>query len=229
MIFTHSGKYGDIIWALPAMKSLSKNYVNLVLVDKYPFFPITEDVRSSVASLLEAQDYISSVGCSRNVEGVDANCWWIDEFCAGRMKPGWNIPRFVCDHFKLPYSILDEPWLKVTPNKKAKYVFCRNTQDVCKNEKMDWNRLVQEHGVDGLFLGWGTEYHTFVDEFGYIPHYETDNLLQAAEIIAGAEKVFCGQSVHHSMAEALKKDIMLEVSPAFPSVCVERPGVENIR
>lgn len=198
---------------------------DICLFDRYPFFSWDEKV---IRPLLEAQSYVRSVAMTSGPEDIDGNVWWLDDFRAGRMKPDWSIPRFVCDHFKLPYSILDEPWLKVTPNKKARYVFAKNTQDVCDNPKMDWKGLVERYGPESIFVGWGNEAAIFSDRFGRVPHYPTNDLLGCAELIAGAERIFCGQSVLHAIAESLKKDIMLECSPTFPSVIFNRPGVVNI-
>jgi hypothetical protein len=228
--FLHSGKLGDLVWAIPSMRSVAtragQEKISIYLNNKYSFF--SWDI-NAIKPLLDSQSYVKGTDWYRNdVVATDGDVWWLDEFRAGRMKPDWNIPRFVCNHFKLPYTILDEPWLKVTPNKKAKYVFCKNQQDVCDNPRMPWKSLVERYADESIFLGWGPEAYQFADRFGRVCHHPTSNLLQAAEIIAGCEKVFCSQSVHHAIAEALKKDIMLECSPAFPSVIFNRPGVVNV-
>lgn len=228
MIWSHAGKYGDLIWSLPAMLGVMERHgvtqCHIQLKNKYQFFQWDD---KAIRPLIDCQPYH---GYFEDLDyPVDGNVWWIDSYREGNVKEGWNIPRFVLDHFNLPYSWMEKSWLHVTPNKKAKYVFSRNTQPHCRNDAMPWKQIVQDLGQEAVFLGHGNEYQQFRAEFGDVPYIPTDNLLQASEIIAGCEKVFCNQSALHTIGEALKKPIMLEVCAAWPSVLIQRDGVENMK
>lgn len=99
-----------------------------------------------------------------------------------------------------------EPWLTVTPSKQSsgKIVIARSSR--YRNIYFPWKDLTQELAHKMLFVGLEEEWQELCYLSGkYIEYARTDNLLQVAELIAGAELFIGNQSSPYSLAEGLKK------------------------
>jgi ADP-heptose:LPS heptosyltransferase len=235
MKWTHGGKAGDLIWSLPTMRALAPGQrCTIVMSQKYAWYPI-ELLVQQLEPLLLRQPYIDKVvidtrGIAGTLEGyTTGDYWWLDDFRSGKLRPDgtWNLASLVSRAHNLPDSVLTGAWLSILPKRKAKYVVARNCQATCRNSMMPWRQIADEIRGQAVFLGHSAEHVEFVRHFGHIDFYPTENLEEAAAIIAGADSIFCNQSVLHAMAEAMKKPILLEVSLDFPSVLWHRSQVFN--
>ena len=230
MRWSHSGKYGDLIWSLPAMMGIAERYKQA----KTPI-NLSGSLREwfqwavpNIAPLLQAQSYIESVSTTpRQWQDVCGDVYWQIPFKSGVLERDWNIPRLYLWHFGLPYSRMEKPWLTVAPKPVAKCVVNRTMAHEYHNPKMQWGFI--KNRPDTVFVGTKQEHDAFCRDIWKLPHYPTANLLEVAEVIAGAEFFVGNQGCNHTIAEALKKKIWLEVSPYYPSVIVQREGVTNIQ
>jgi hypothetical protein len=73
-----------------------------------------------------------------------------------------------------------------------------------------WRRIVEEFGADAVFLGLESEHGDFVKEFGYVSFIRTTNLLEVANLIAGAVLFIGNQSCPLAIAEGLHKRTIVE-------------------
>jgi hypothetical protein len=235
MKWVHGGKAGDLIWSLPTMRALAPGQrCTVVMSQKYAWYPI-ELMVQQLEPLLLKQPYIEKVvidtrGVAPSLEGYTVgDYWWLDDFRSGKLRPDgtWNLASLVSRRFGLSDYALTGSWLSILPQRKAKYVFSRNLQDTCRNSLMPWRRIVDRVRHEAVFLGHAVEHAEFQRNFGHVSFYPTQTLEEAAGVIAGASVCFMNQSSLHAIAEAMKRPIMLEVSPEFPSVIWNRSQVCN--
>lgn len=234
MYWLHSGKLGDTLWALPAMREMLRlrheEQGIVCLQQRYPFFDVRVALRA-LRPLLIQQSYISDVTLNCPADAVDGNVWWLDEFRSGKLKSDgtWNLATLALRRFNLPDSCADSAWISVEPKPIAKYVISRCLQPSCWNASMLWPAILDRYGQESVFLGARVEYEGFIGQFGRrVAYHRTETLREAAQVIAGSDRIFCNQSALHTIAEAMKKDIVLEVSNDYPSVVFRRPGVVNV-
>jgi hypothetical protein len=228
--FEMSGKLGDCVLYLPTLRALAAHDVfnEVVLTDKFPFFS-WDDAAPLLQPLLAAQPYIHSVRRGNLGDGISLDTWWLDDFRTGKLKPdgSWNIASLCLDRFHLPHSALDAPWL--TPSTIGRpadydYYIARNAQPPCANVAMPWRKILERVGRRCCFLGLRTEWERFCGEFGHVDYKAISHLYDAANLMAGGKAVFCNHSVFQTIAEGLKKPIMLEVHSVYPGVIFRRPG-----
>ena len=221
--FSHAGKVGDCVWAVPTMLGLSNgSRFAIDLIHKYNFFYWQPEV---VLPLFEAQPWYDT---KADGPATNVDWWWLDDFRAGRLAGDWTIPGECLKGFGQPLSLLDKPWLFAEPEFVADYVISRNLDPGCRNPAMPWKMLMKRFGKKAVFIGLPEEHVAFEAEYGRVDYYPTKNFLEVAQVIAGAKGFMGCQSANHSIAEAMKREIVLEVAPTHPSVCFHRPGVRNM-
>lgn len=233
----HSGGRGDLVYALPALKWLAEqrhDKILLCLAETAPFVTerMTPEKWVDMVALLVAQPYIGDV---MNYDGgpVDVN---MDDFrlnlFSRHRKPGSGSIRRLSDWQRdivgAPMSCQDSPWLTVTPRHHARFVVNRTKR--YNNPEFPWTRIgAAIAAADGLavFVGTEEEHAAYVSIARWIPHYQTMTLLDAAEVIAGADCFIGNQSVCYAIAEGLKKPALLEVCPQMPNCLFFRSGVSH--
>jgi ADP-heptose:LPS heptosyltransferase len=216
-----SGKLGDVIWQLSALRGLlafrHERMANITWTQKYPFFDVMR-AAPLMDSLLRSQEYIDFVSAGKPYE-FDLSYWWLDRFARGELDGApWNLATLACDSLCVSSKWADTSWLTAEPKTVAKYVVSRNTQRVCVNELFPWQGVMDSIRKDSVFVGHKTEHQRFIHDFGPIDFHPTDTLLEAAEIISGSQAFIGNQSVQHALAQGLGKKVVLEVCRGFPSV-----------
>jgi hypothetical protein len=137
------------------------------------------------------------------------------------MQPGFNLARCYLRAFGLSLDNDGPPWLSVpSPIQAASVVIARSPR--YHSTTFAWPRLLSHYRGQCIFVGLPSEHAAFEQEFGRIPYHPTHDLLELAQVIAGCE-VFAGnQSCPFSIAEALKKPVILEPCPSGSNTLFKR-------
>ena len=211
--FKHSGDLGDIIYSLPAMKYFGGG--NLYLVEnglsstKYDGSSSGLDSKKIdiIKPLLETLSYIKNVEkfnfCKRDIN-IDFDLF---RYKGNDRK---NLCEKILETFKVPLWYANEPWLQVAA--KNKYPVVINRTKRYRNNNLDY-RIILNKFKDAVFIGHAEEHADFQNTFGDIPHVETPDLLDAAEIIAGSELFIGNQSACLAVAVGLGVNIWQEYYP----------------
>ena len=216
--FVHSGKYGDVLYALPAIRALGGGLLYLVPCPGVGM-TMTPAAAESIAPLLRLQPYIDDV---RYADGHRPHCLNLN-WARERWNGGLNIVDLYLDLYGLPQHHRDAAWLRVDePRPVARVVFNRCPR--YQNPRFPWRRAVAAYGRDAVFVGHPDEHAAFAAAFGRVPYYPTADYLALARVIAGAELFVGNQSSAHAVAEGLKKPVVQETSPECPDCRFDRPG-----
>lgn len=215
--FRHSGCIGDLLYALPTVQAFGSG--ELKVCNR----PWTKDILSrlgSVAPFLELQPCVASVSIYHNGEHIDHD---LSTFRSGGLKYGDTIierqARWV--HARADIS---KPWLFAIPDQRTKGKIVVNRCDRWVGFNFPWRELVEAFGGDMVFLGLPHEHRDFIRGFGHIDYLPTENLLEAASLIAGAELFMGNQSCPLAIAEGLHKRTIVECC-CFALDCIyKRPG-----
>ena len=214
MTFRHSGDLGDVIYALPILKTIPGKH-SLFFVDRPGITrPLTP--RMGILKLLfEAQDYIDEVVAteanpdfdivpfrrfhSSTTTLVDAQLNEINSYAATPIKVDTTLP-----------------WLKAEPDErsKGKIIIARSPR--YNNNFFPWRQIVQHYGDRLLFVGIEQEHTNFCFTCGNVERIEVSNYLELAGLIAGAELFIGNQS--SPMAVAIGLGV-----PFIQEVCLEQP------
>lgn len=235
LIFHHSGDAGDVIYSLPVVQALGGGVMFFSVDNRYPHPKPTRWSQnggspgwvSNLAPLLEAQPYVWRALYTHGLPfstDIDFNVFrqsyrtpnpdnWESLFRLQQKPFGLTLPE-------------DKPWLTVNNPRpiEGKPIVVNRTARF-QNDAFPWPRLVKEHGKQMQFVGDKTEHGYFCQKFGFVEYTETANLLQVAELIAGA-KVFIGnQSAPLAIALGLGQNSIIEVWVGNANCNLHRPNV----
>lgn len=230
--YRHAGDAGDLAYFMAIIKALGRGILYIEAAN-YTRVRMTPDKYAPLVPLLRAQDYIEDVrewiGQPVDINGNDFRALLFKALRVGIGKEvaliDWMIRAHQCDP-----SIKDQPWLTVEPNKIARVVFSRSgagraPSHTYHNPNFPWHAVYQKYGQEAIFIGLQEEYNVFKRTCADVPFYKTNDLLEAAQVIAGADLFVGNQSLPHAIAEGLKKNIVLEVWREGPNCLHHRPGV----
>jgi hypothetical protein len=221
--FKHSGQSGDIIFSLAAIKSFNEEselYLNLnvkanlyqgaknPLGDVY----LNEKMFYFMKPLIDVQDYISDVKIFSG-QKIDVD---LDEFRTQPLNPAMGSLAKRYFYFIHNFIDLSQPWLTV-PNKiddlKDKILVCRSER--YRNETINYSFLRTVKNV--VFCGLDDEWNDFKK---WVPESErivANDALELATYINSCKFFIGNQSLSFSIAEALKKERLLEVNFFAPN------------
>jgi len=231
MTFRHAGDCGDIIASLPVVRHFGGGDF-LIEAATYTRQMLTPNKWCGLDLLLRQQPYIKDVREWRR-EMVNVN---LNDFRSGLFKAirvGQHRNRSLVDwHLDahgVPLSAKDAAWLSVEPKKVSRVVFNRTgpgrePRFVYHNHLFPWHRVWEKYRKEAVFIGSELEHEVFCATCGEVPYFKTENLLEAARVINGADLFVGNQSVCFWLAEGLKKNLILEVWPQGPNSNVFRPG-----
>ena len=214
--FMHSGKMGDIIWALPFIKYQGGGKLYLHLNQRDPNNnenKLGEDSANKLITLLNTQDYVEAEVSWTGKEEVDFN---LDKFRDVIYSCGKSIAEsyFVAFNVKDDYSkFLSQPWLKI-PNHEyhGKVIVSRTRRYLPPPRNPFYNHLVKS-GLDsnGVFLGLKEEHEVFCSMYeSNVDWSNTYTILDLAKIIAGASLFAGNENLVNAINEGLKKTAFLE-------------------
>lgn len=214
--FRHSGKLGDIIYSLPAVRAMGGGKLllqeNAAIGDR-----LTTDLRCSMAELLRMQPYITAVEDFRDqTDFVD-----LDAF---RRRPlTENLAEQHLRTFDLDPREKDTRWLWVDRPEllPARPVVIHRSKNL-HDPEFPWPAVYLKYAKMAVFVGTPDEHRDFVAKFGDIQYQPTATLADLARLIAGCELFIGNQSCPFAIAEGLKANAIQETSRVYPNCLFSR-------
>ena len=216
-VFYMSGDLGDIIYALPTIRALKGGQLRIGPARDNSYYwvrePMTVERYRVLAPLLELQkSYLSKVVWSPDVDGWHCHVDLNDSRRLHR-EPYYVIERNLVDvvarFFGCGPDLWRRRWLVVdTPNSVARFVFTRSPR--YQNPDFPWKQIVEKHGSQAVFMGVPSEHAAFVAQFGPVSYYPTEDFLELARVLAGAEWLVANQSAPLAVGEGLKMKVLHE-------------------
>ncbi len=221
--FSHSGHMGDLIYSLPVVKELSKNYkcnyfivVNKKVEQNYLDHPsgdvfINDRAAKLLLPLLKKQDYLNEVKVYENEE-IDID---FDLFRKVPINLNFHSTRWFSHLVGHPIK-MSEKFLSVGENKdmKGKIVILRSKRYL--NPFINYQFLNQKKNL--IFIGLKDEFNDLKKDVPNLEFYDCKNFLEMAEIINSSKFFIGNQSLGYAIAEALKVNRLLEADPESPFV-----------
>ncbi|HMD54283.1 MAG TPA: tetratricopeptide repeat-containing glycosyltransferase family protein, partial [Phycisphaerae bacterium] len=223
--FSSSGKIGDILSALPTIRALSGGRKAVLWIDDWSNkIKMTEKAVNNLAPLLKQQPYIADVRyCHDRRPGyaIDLNKWkYRNEW--SKYPLGTNLADRHLSAHHLKTTERDTPWLTVEKNRTAPIVFYRSAR--YHDQDFPWKKIVERFGRDAVFLGLAGEHADFCRTAGNVRYVQTQNLLEAAEIIAGADFFIGNQSALVWIAHGLFQNVLVEEDKYYRTCRMVRAG-----
>jgi len=201
IIYSHSGAHGDVIYSLPTVRKIGTG-----------FFKVTwgEKEYLNLKPLLEAQPYIKECLPPTSPAIVTHN---LDLF---RLTSGIGQVPLILNHmraFGLNEAGWNEPWLSVPAKQfiKGKYALV-NVTPRYHAHGFNWTKEVQYLQTKYKKVYFIGEEKDMVGPFEGLGYFRTDNCLELAQLINGAEVLSCNQSLCLSIAQGLGKPYRLMVA-----------------
>jgi hypothetical protein len=203
--FKHSGKRGDLVYGLPAMKALGGG--KLLINVSSCFFKDDSEVEL-FRELLKGQDGVDGVEAWDGSEPT----YDLDGFREMNIVLG-SLTTAHLERFGVSAD-LSEPWLEVEPKHVADVVVNRTSK---YHGLFSWYEL-REWQDRCVFVGTEDEHGAFLADTGLeMPRHETGTYLELARVIAGSRLFVGNQSFPYALSEALKVPRILEVFSACPN------------
>jgi hypothetical protein len=187
-IFHHTGDLGDIVAALPVIRELGGGE----LVISHTEYPKGKGPRETLRGkrfnalqpLFQATDYLKGISYQHPPENIthDIACF--------RDKP-WVINESLSTwqgrYFNLNIPAAPPPWLSIPDAGQHGRIVVGRTHRY-RTKFFPWHLIVEKFHKDILFLGLPGEYGDFQNATKRkIEWKQTDNLYEAAKIIAGSK------------------------------------------
>ncbi len=233
--FYHTGDLGDVVYHLEIIRRMGGG--NLALGQemgfKYPLKtrePMTPIRSVALISLAGAQPYIKK---AYYAQGIPEGCVNLNEFRkhfqGDSSQRCTSLQRAGLITFGLPVQDETEPWLFVdekVPELDGKIIVARSER--YPRPGFPWGEIVAAYGRKMVFIGSPKEHLIFCDQFGSIPYFKTENLLEAARAIASADLFIGNQSCPYAIAEGLKAPAIQESWPHEPNCLFQRQNLLNM-
>lgn len=224
--FYMSGDLGDVIYALPGIKSMGGGVLYLGPEEthvKKCREPISEARFKNIAPLLKAQPYLSEViyapSFPKDKAKYDLNHfrqYYIKDFDLKK-----SLCHVILDYMKQPHSACEEPWIEVDkPEFKFPVIVARSQR--YQEKTFPWKAVVKKYSGSIGFVGTTDEYSDFVNTNGFVPYVPTPTMLDLARVISGCSLFIGNQSAPYAVAEALKKRTIQETWTQSPNCVFER-------
>ena len=218
---SHSGHLGDLIYALPIIKELSKTKTcNLIVKVNQPYngkyfkhpsgnIMISERSFNMLLPLLKEQSYLNSVTVYTN-QSIDVD---LDFFRALPISNQFHSFRWYY-HLVGKQADMTLPYLDVKPHStiKDKIVIVRTFR--ARNVFIDYSFL--KHYDNLLFLGTKDEYEDLKQSVPNLEFYDVKDFLELAQIIKSCKFYLSNQTFAYAIAEGLKVPRLLEAYPDYP-------------
>jgi hypothetical protein len=242
--FRHSGKLGDIIYSLPAVKALGGGSY---FVDHRTEYlrkpPLGEQAAKMMTDLLLTQDYVRHAAL---YDGRPVTCD-LDRFretavglhffnalraqtnrLTGILFGGLaeqaraqlipkielDLPQCHWDCAALPGKANVDPWLSGINNKHVADIV------ICKTDrhpgKLDWNML-REFANKAVFIGFENEHLAFCSSYFPVGFYKATDFVDFAQVIAGAKLFVGNQCFGLALADAMALPRVVEAWQDSPN------------
>lgn len=227
----HSGNLGDVVYCLPAMRAAG--LTNLVIGPQQRntaicTVPIDQKQFTMLKPLLEAQSYLKSVSYSPAYPAGDSihdlnhfrNAW-----VNHQLKDKLNITTLCACHFYEVGLLNDfeclETWLECgEPIQTGKVIVHRSPRYQAPStgpQSFPWQKLVDKHHEEMLFVGLESEYESFCRLFKQkVSFFKVKDFLELAKVIKGGRCFVGNQSFPLSVAVGLGQIVHVEECPRSP-------------
>ena len=219
--FCHSGHLGDLIYALPVIKELSKTKkCNLYVKVNQPYngqyfkhpsgnIMISERSYNMLLPLLKDQDYLNKIDIFNN-QIIDVD---LDFFRALPISNQFHSFRWYF-HLVGKQADMTVPYLDVKPHTtiKDKIVIVRTFR--ARNVFINYQFLKNYDNL--LFLGTKDEYEDLKKDVPNLEFYDVKDFLELAQIIKSCKFYLSNQTFAYAIAEGLKVPRLLEAYPDYP-------------
>lgn len=211
----HSGDLGDIIFSMAPVHAsggahyrLGPDLRSLPGANK-PRSPISPAAYQFIAPLVQSQSYVWSLEWSDTLQPGWFNYnSFRDNFGDPIQHSQLNIVGEHCRVMDVDRRCVERQWLFVKPRRVAKVVMARTPR--MQSPLFPWSKLLVKYGNDAVFVGLEEEHEDFCKLFGHVRHQKVTDALELASIIGGADLYIGNWSLHHAIAEALKKPMLVE-------------------
>ena len=220
---SHTGDYGDIIYACPLLKAMAKTRgpITLHLVpDHRVRSPQTPQTVEWIRPLLERQTYIDSVRFSSEMVGTDLTRWRnthrdgenlaFDQLRDCGYHPSWSYYRWL-DNERHSDGIGT--------------IFARSPR--YHNDKFPWSSLIKKHKL-ARFIGLVTEWDAFCQQFGRVEYLPVSNAADMADAIRNCRLFIGNQSLPYAIAEGLKVRTIQETFAASADCVFPRANAKYV-
>lgn len=221
VVARHSGKLGDICYAIPCIKALGIDilYIPETTAESPRLYSNIKDLLL-LQGIKEVREYPSNLPYLTIAPGIHIDY----DLDRARLQPGKGIIHIVkryLDAFNVKIENWEDPWLfvdDVRPNIEGEYTVINYTGRHIKNEqlnitsKVDWLKVIRE-AVNPVFVGTGNEHILFCKEYDYVPFFYTANILEVARVVKHAKTVYCNQSVVMALSQSMGKEYWGEFKP----------------
>lgn len=214
----HSGNIGDIILSLCTVRQISIKHNDKI--DYYldlngnvgSYLPL--DRANSLIPLLKSQDYINDVFFFNDMIKIDYN---LDNF-RQLVKMDGSITLSQAHLKANGFNNIDENEKHLFINEQSDVIYdvvCSRT-DRYNNPNFDWNIILNDYkNMRICFIGYKNEYENFIskiDSSYKIDYIFTKDLYEVAKIINSSNLFIGNQSSCFTIAQTMRKNIILEVS-----------------
>lgn len=220
MIFAHSGDLGDIIAALPSVKALGGGDLRIGFKPGGQRESMFGQRFDAIKPLLEQQHYVNSVVWSDDFR----NTTDFSQFRT-RYRVHHSLAKLQADFVGAKIDAT-KPWLKVIPSYHNRTVIARTNR--YHNSIFPWRRIM-DAVTNPIFVGLPVEHRAFESYFGTIEYQPTSNLLELAQVIAGAKQVVSNQTCAWWIAAGLGIPTIQESFLNDLNSVIERPNLKYTR
>jgi hypothetical protein len=217
--FVHTGHIGDIIAFLPVFNAMGGT--NLMIRDEPWMIPMSGYKYESLKPLLESQGIEVSFNMASSID-YDASGWrdcYKDDLSLTDAHARYlNVVDRNHGHLEII-----KPWLKVEPDLLTKERVIFNRTPRYRSPHFNWTKVHKHFGDRALFIGTEQEHLDYLCEVGNIEHYRTENCLDVAKAIEGADFFVGNQSSACWIAMGLHKPLLQETC-AVPNSIIKYEG-----
>jgi len=243
--FRHSGKLGDIIYSLPAVRALGGGDFFVDYETEYSEKPaLGKAAALQMVDLLRTQVYIRLAKLydggpvSYNLDAFRKQAMPIHLF--NLIKNGWDelagqvlgsgvkgfrqqmLPALQVDLPQLHWEALGVPGQIDTSTPWITGITKRSVADVvvCRTArhrgKFNWLRL-RDYAAKCVFVGLEEEWHAFSHDYFKIDFYRVEDLVDFARVVAGARLFVGNQSFGLALADAMLMPRAVELWEPSPN------------
>ena len=217
--FLHSGHLGDLIYALPLIKEISKtkkcnlfielNKKNTVYYHNHPSGDVINKKSFDLLSpLLNSQEYLNSISLFNN-QNIDVDLNFFREMPFNII---FHSIRWYSHLTGVPIN-MNEKFLNVNilDNFKDKIAIVRSHR--YRNDFINYKFLSKSKNL--IFLGLKDEYLDLKKEIQNLEFYDCKDFLEMAELINSCKFFIGNLGFAFSIAEGIKKPRLLEACPNY--------------
>lgn len=214
-----SGGAGDVIFAVPIMKSLGITRLYI----KESFYPEGfGSMYSGLKELIEMQGFevLSTKDDGRGFDMFEPGLKYdynMDAWRHCRMRGKWHIIFSQMTYWKVMRKDWKRPWLTLgdMPSELIlqDYTLWFLSPRWRNNSTYNWKALFQSVPGQKYFIGFRSDYETFCKEVGQIDYKFVPDMLTMARLIRDSRTIYCNQGPWLALAQGIGADYHCHFKP----------------